>query len=71
MSRTLRSNTPDPCSTPALAACRLYVSVGAGSNTDSDSRRSRVRASPLADAPQHFEAAGALFADGMRHEVGL
>lgn len=51
----------------------LYVSVGSGSNVDSDSSRARIRRFALAeleDGPIAFSD-GEVFADGLRNEVGL
>ncbi len=51
----------------------LYVSVGAASNVDGDSSRSRIRRFGIADlgtTPIDF-ADGEVFADGLRNEVGL
>jgi len=54
---------------------RLYVSVGSGSNIDTDSFRSRIRRFDLSSDsnmtfPFDFQN-GEVFADGLRNEVGL
>ncbi|CAG7825236.1 unnamed protein product, partial [Allacma fusca] len=50
---------------------RLYVSVGSGSNIDSNSDRARIRRfSSLSNLPLEFTT-GEVFADGLRNEVGL
>nr|PZN15930.1 MAG: hypothetical protein DIU78_25310 [Pseudomonadota bacterium] len=59
--------------TLALDDAYLYVSVGSGSNVDSDSTRARIRRFALADlddGPVAFTQ-GEVFADGLRNEVGL
>lgn len=48
----------------------LYVSVGSGSNIDSDSSRSRIRRFSLQSLPIRY-GDGELFADGVRNTVGL
>ena len=52
---------------------RLYVSVGSGSNVDSDSSRARIVRYALGMLPAGGAtfAQGELFADGLRNEVGL
>jgi glucose/arabinose dehydrogenase len=51
---------------------RLYVSVGSGSNLDTDSRRARlIRYAANALGSASTFADGELFADGLRNEVGL
>eukprot|EP01122_Echinamoeba_exundans_P009268 TRINITY_DN3230_c0_g1_i7.p1 TRINITY_DN3230_c0_g1~~TRINITY_DN3230_c0_g1_i7.p1 ORF type:complete len:454 (-),score=51.28 TRINITY_DN3230_c0_g1_i7:57-1418(-) len=52
---------------------RMYISIGSGSNIDSDSRRSRVVRATLAGKtlPLNYPADFEVFADGLRNEVGL
>jgi glucose/arabinose dehydrogenase len=51
---------------------RLYVSVGSGSNVDSNSSRARIVRYPAsALASSSTFAQGEVFADGLRNEVGL
>lgn len=51
---------------------RLYVSVGSGSNVDSNSSRARIVRYPAsALGSSSTFAQGELFADGLRNEVGL
>jgi glucose/arabinose dehydrogenase len=51
----------------------LYVSVGSGSNVDTDSRRARVLQFNITEVPQggFTWSTGVLFSDGLRNEVGL
>jgi glucose/arabinose dehydrogenase len=52
---------------------RLYLSIGSGSNLDTDSSRARIRRFSLTSVPAGGIpfASGEVFADGMRNEVGL